>query len=113
MFVAFCFAASGTYYWNDILDVDADRRHPKKRFRPIAAGRIPMGLAKVVGTLLLVSGALLSIAVWHWRAPVVLAIYVLAGCLIFAVSAVTAADICALAGVEQSVQCKGGHRVRG
>ena len=39
-FVCFCLAASGTYYINDALDVEADRRHPTKRFRPIAAGEI-------------------------------------------------------------------------
>ena len=37
-FVAFCFAASGIYFWNDLLDVEADRIHPTKRFRPIASG---------------------------------------------------------------------------
>ena len=37
-FVAFCLAASGIYFWNDALDVEADRLHPTKRFRPIAAG---------------------------------------------------------------------------
>jgi hypothetical protein len=42
---------------------------------------------------------------------IVLFLYVLAGCLIFIVAAVTAPDICALAGVEESIQCKNGHRV--
>ena len=32
---------SGTYFLNDAADVEADRLHPKKRFRPIAAGEIP------------------------------------------------------------------------
>jgi decaprenyl-phosphate phosphoribosyltransferase len=36
-FVALCLAASGTYFLNDALDVDADRRHPVKQRRPIAA----------------------------------------------------------------------------
>ena len=40
-FVAFCLAASGIYFWNDALDIDADRLHPTKRFRPIAAGTLP------------------------------------------------------------------------
>ena len=40
-FVCFCLAASGTYYLNDALDVDADRRHPTKRHRP---GRVGRGL---------------------------------------------------------------------
>src|SRR5256885_6079836 len=40
-FVAFSLAASGTYFLNDAFDVAADRRHAKKRFRPIAAGAAP------------------------------------------------------------------------
>ena len=36
-FASFCIAASGTYFLNDAFDVDADRRHAKKRSRPIAA----------------------------------------------------------------------------
>ena len=39
-FVCFCLAASGTYFLNDALDVEADRRHPTKRRRPIAAGEV-------------------------------------------------------------------------
>ena len=46
---AFCLAASGTYFLNDAADVEADRLHPKKRFRPIAAGEIPLPLARVIG----------------------------------------------------------------
>ena len=46
-FAAFCLAASAVYYANDALDVEADRAHPKKRFRPIAAGIIPIPLAWV------------------------------------------------------------------
>ncbi|MGH3855913.1 MAG: decaprenyl-phosphate phosphoribosyltransferase, partial [Pseudonocardiaceae bacterium] len=37
-FVAFSFAASGIYLVNDVQDVEADRAHPTKRNRPIAAG---------------------------------------------------------------------------
>ena len=44
-FIAFCFAASAVYYANDALDVEADRAHPTKRNRPIAAGIIPIRLA--------------------------------------------------------------------
>ena len=38
-FVAFCFLASAVYIGNDWIDRDADRVHPLKRDRPIAAGR--------------------------------------------------------------------------
>jgi decaprenyl-phosphate phosphoribosyltransferase len=46
-FLAFCLAASAVYYANDALDVEADRAHPTKRDRPIAAGIIPIRLAWV------------------------------------------------------------------
>jgi decaprenyl-phosphate phosphoribosyltransferase len=48
-FVCFCLAASGTYYLNDAADAEADRMHPTKRLRPIAAGEISLGLARVLG----------------------------------------------------------------
>ena len=74
-FVAFCMVSSGTYYWNDIHDVEADRRHPKKRNRPIAAGIVPLGVARAVGTVLLVGGIGLGFAV-DWRLGAVVAGYV-------------------------------------
>jgi decaprenyl-phosphate phosphoribosyltransferase len=74
-FVAFCMVSSGTYYWNDIHDVEADRRHPKKRNRPIAAGVVPLGVARVVGTVLLAGGIGLGFAV-DWRLGAVVAGYV-------------------------------------
>jgi decaprenyl-phosphate phosphoribosyltransferase len=59
-FVCFCCAASGTYCWNDALDVDEDRLHPKKQLRPIASGAITPNAAKVAGTVLLATGIGLS-----------------------------------------------------
>jgi decaprenyl-phosphate phosphoribosyltransferase len=44
-FVAFCLAASAVYLINDTVDVAEDRAHPVKCKRPIAAGRVPIGLA--------------------------------------------------------------------
>ena len=63
VFVSFCLVASGTYYWNDIRDVEADRRHPRKRSRPVASGAVPLGVATVVGSLLLIGGVVLATAV--------------------------------------------------
>ena len=62
-FVAFSAAASGTYAWNDALDVEADRSHPTKCNRPVASGAVPVGAAKVFGTVLLVGAVLLAFAV--------------------------------------------------
>lgn len=44
-FVAFSACASGAYLLNDLLDLAADRSHPNKRHRPIAAGEIPIAAA--------------------------------------------------------------------
>ena len=74
-FVAFCMAASGTYYWIDILDVEADRVHPVKCKRPIASGAVPLPLARLIGTLLLVGGVALS-ALPRWQTMFVVLGYV-------------------------------------
>ena len=62
--VAFTMAASGTYLINDALDVNADRLHPTKRLRPIAAGVVPVNVALVLGLVFMVvapiGGALLT-----------------------------------------------------
>src|SRR3954471_23962941 len=39
-FVAFCLVSSATYMLNDLVDAEADRMHPVKRLRPIAAGHV-------------------------------------------------------------------------
>jgi decaprenyl-phosphate phosphoribosyltransferase len=61
-FVAFCLAAAGTYYINDARDVEADRLHPKKRYRPVASGVVPVGLAYALGAVYLVAAVALSFA---------------------------------------------------
>ena len=44
-FVAFCLSASSIYCFNDVVDVEADRRHPVKCHRPVASGAISMRVA--------------------------------------------------------------------
>jgi decaprenyl-phosphate phosphoribosyltransferase len=53
-FVVFCLLAGAIYTINDIADVDADRIHPVKRFRPIASGRVPLSWARVLAVSLVV-----------------------------------------------------------
>ena len=45
-FGLFCVLSGAVYLINDVVDVDKDRAHPRKRFRPIASGQLPLGLAK-------------------------------------------------------------------
>jgi len=75
-FVAFCLVSSGTYYWNDIHDVEADRQHPTKCRRPIASGAVPLGAARVVGTSLLLLGVGLAFGL-SWKLGLVAVGYVL------------------------------------
>jgi 4-hydroxybenzoate polyprenyltransferase len=55
-FVAFGLCASATYLVNDLLDLPNDRRHPHKRFRPLAAGRLPVAAAVGVAAGMLALG---------------------------------------------------------
>jgi decaprenyl-phosphate phosphoribosyltransferase len=74
-FVVFSLAASSVYLINDVRDVEADREHPTKRYRPIAAGVVPEWLAY---TLAVVVGAASLIIAW-WVTPnlaLVMAVYI-------------------------------------
>lgn len=59
-FVAFTLAASGLYVINDLRDRSADRLHPTKKFRAIAAGVVPVPLALVLASLLLLGAMAIS-----------------------------------------------------
>lgn len=55
-FIAFCMLASSNYIFNDVLDAPADRKHPFKKFRPVASGKLPIKTALLASLLLLVAG---------------------------------------------------------
>jgi decaprenyl-phosphate phosphoribosyltransferase len=75
-FVAFCLAASGTYFLNDAMDAEADRHHPTKRNRPVAAGLISTAQAKVTAVILIVLALAISAPLNSGRLLVVVATYV-------------------------------------
>jgi 4-hydroxybenzoate polyprenyltransferase len=60
-FAIFCMASSGVYLLNDLCDVEADRRHPIKRFRPLAAGKFSLNVARTAMGLLFVGSALAAL----------------------------------------------------
>jgi decaprenyl-phosphate phosphoribosyltransferase len=72
----FCAVSSGVYLVNDARDVEEDRRHPTKRFRPVAAGIVPVPLALVVGLVLLAVALTTAVLVSRWQLAAVLATYV-------------------------------------
>jgi decaprenyl-phosphate phosphoribosyltransferase len=62
-FVAFCLISAGIYALNDVRDAAEDRLHPRKRFRPIAAGELPRREALALGVSWLLAGLVLCFAV--------------------------------------------------
>jgi decaprenyl-phosphate phosphoribosyltransferase len=73
-FVAFCLAASAVYLINDAKDVAADRAHPTKRNRPIAAGVVPVPVALAASVVLLLGSVGLSLT-QNWQLAVVIVVY--------------------------------------
>jgi 4-hydroxybenzoate polyprenyltransferase len=76
-FGAFCLAASGGYILNDLLDLEADRRHPDKRRRPFAAGELSRGLGRALVPLLYGAALLLAFLIPTWRFLALLLLYVM------------------------------------
>lgn len=76
-FVVFCFGASSIYLVNDARDVDSDREHPTKRFRPIASGMLPINLAYAMAVVLIVAALGLSfLATDGFALALVIGIYI-------------------------------------
>jgi len=65
--VSLCAIASAVYIVNDVRDREADRRHPTKRNRPLAADRVPVTGALVLASFLSIAG---FAAAWALGAPV-------------------------------------------
>ncbi len=61
--VAMCFATAAVYVVNDWVDVAADRAHPAKRRRPLAAGRVTSGIAFAYAVALAIAASALALAV--------------------------------------------------
>ena len=62
-FLAFGIAASSVYLSNDLLDLDSDRRHPRKRRRAFASGQIPLWVGVLLAPILLLAGLALAVVV--------------------------------------------------
>ncbi len=75
-FAIFVAVASGMYLLNDVLDIEADRLHPEKCERPVAAGLVTIPQALTVGAILVAGGLVASWFTAGWRFLVVMALYV-------------------------------------
>ena len=59
-FVAFCLLSSSNYIFNDVLDASRDRKHPFKKFRPVASGKLPVSYAMGTSVFLAFIGLAIS-----------------------------------------------------
>jgi decaprenyl-phosphate phosphoribosyltransferase len=75
-FAAFCLAASATYLLNDAADAAADRLHPTKRHRPIAAGVLDARVARGVAIVLIVLSLAITAPINDGKLTAVVAAYV-------------------------------------
>lgn len=62
-FVSFCLIASAVYFLNDLCDIEEDRLHPQKKWRPLAAGAISVGAAATTSLLMTICAVTLAFAV--------------------------------------------------
>ena len=97
-FVAFCLLASGIYALNDVRDAPEDRLHPRKRYRPVAAGELDPRLATALGIALLVAGLVMCVLLRPLLGLVGLGYVVLTVSYTVALRHIVILDIAAIAG---------------
>ncbi len=73
-FLCLCALTSGTYLVNDLFDIEADRRHPRKRNRPIASGDLPVAQAVAIGAAL-IAGSLVCACLLRYAFAAALCAY--------------------------------------
>ena len=66
-FVSFCLISSAGYFVNDLIDVELDRKHPKKRFRPLAAGELSERTAMVIAPVLAMIAIAIAFGAVNWE----------------------------------------------
>lgn len=98
-FVAFSLIASSVYVLNDLVDIQADRAHPRKRNRPFAAGTIPTSQGPVLLLLPLLVGAAISASLGTQFFLVLSGYYLMTLAYSFVLKRRIVIDICVLAGL--------------
>ncbi len=66
-FISFCLISSAGYFVNDLVDVELDRQHPKKRLRPLAAGELSEAAAKTIAPALAIVAIAIAFAAVNWQ----------------------------------------------
>ncbi|MEM9475976.1 MAG: UbiA family prenyltransferase [Pseudomonadota bacterium] len=98
-FAAFSLVASSVYLLNDLLDLAADRAHPRKRTRPFASGALPIRYGRTLCIALLVGGAVIGALVGPLFLAVLAGYYLVTTAYSFGLKKRPILDICTLAGL--------------
>ena len=101
-FVAFGLCASGVYLLNDLLDLASDRRHPRKRERPFAAGTLPLTAGLVAAPALTLAAFALALVIAPLFALTLLGYYVLTLAYSFRLKRIVMLDVVVLAALYTS-----------
>ena len=107
-FIAFSLVASSVYVLNDLLDLDADRAHPRKRLRPFAAGSIPIASGMWMAAGLLGLGAVIAAFLGPTFFAVMVGYYALTTGYSLYLKRRIVIDICVLAGLYTARIVAGG-----
>lgn len=107
-FISFSLVASSVYVLNDLLDLDADRAHPRKRFRPFASGDLPLVHGTWMAPALLVTGALIASQLGWLFMGVMVVYYIATTAYSLVLKRQLIIDICTLAGLYASRVMAGG-----
>lgn len=98
-FIVFSLVASSVYVLNDLLDLNADRAHPRKRLRPFASGVVPIAHGNVLALSLLAVGVVIAALLGGTFLLTLAAYYVLTTAYSLSLKRKIIIDICVLAGL--------------
>jgi 4-hydroxybenzoate polyprenyltransferase len=98
-FLSLSLLASATYVFNDLLDLDSDRQHPRKRYRPLAAGILPLSHGLIIAPLLAILAFYLATLLSGVFAMTLLMYFVLTLGYSFRLKRIVMLDVVILAGL--------------
>jgi 4-hydroxybenzoate polyprenyltransferase len=98
-FIAFCFIASSAYVLNDLLDISADREHPRKKYRMFASGELPVIHGFWLMPVLLLLGLVIGSLVGRDLMFLLLAYFLITLAYSIYLKRIAIIDICLLAGL--------------
>lgn len=98
-FIAFGCCASFSYVVNDLLDLDADRKHHTKRHRPFAAGAISLRASFVIAAVLFLLSAGFASQLNYWFVGLLIVYFILTNLYSFRLKAIPVLDVAMLAGL--------------